>query len=67
MCCDKNQHVIIADYNDKVHLVDKDGQFVMFLMTKKNVLFPRGLSVADDGVLWVGEAESKKIHLIKYM
>ena len=67
VCCDKHQHVIIADYNNKVHLVDKDGLFIMHLMTKENVSCPWGLSVADDGVLWVGEQGSKKIHLIRYM
>ena len=68
VCCDKHQHVIIADYiNNKVHLVNKDGQFILYLMTTKNVSCPMGLSVADDGVLWVGEDRSMKILLIKYI
>ena len=61
--------IIAAQYtnNNKVLLIDKDGQFIMYLIAKNSVQFPRGLSVADNGVLWVGEEESKKIHLIKYM
>ena len=70
VCCDKHQHVIIAAQytnNNKVLLIDKDGQFIMYLMAKDSVQFPMGLSVADNGVLWVGEERSKKIHLIMYM
>ena len=69
VCCDLQQNVIIADtVNNKVHLLDSDGYFIMYVMTKMNVSRPRGLGMGCDGALWVGENEkSRRVHIVRCM
>ena len=50
-------HVLIADYNQqKVHILDQDGQFQQYLLTKKQGLGrPWSIDVDTEGNAWVGE------------
>ncbi|KAK3102634.1 hypothetical protein FSP39_012779 [Pinctada imbricata] len=69
ICCDSHMHVIVADSpNHKVHLLDKEGQFIMYITDNVSIQHPRGLAVSDDDTLWIGENnESQKVHVIKYL
>ena len=58
ICCDKYQHVFVTDqYNDCVHCLDREGQFIQLILTEKQVgwVYHWGIAVdRETGQVWVG-------------
>ncbi|KAK3102047.1 hypothetical protein FSP39_008385 [Pinctada imbricata] len=69
ICCDSFMHVLVAEtYHNKVHLLDEEGKFIMYITDNDSIQHPLGLVVSDDGYLWIGEDHVlKKVHVIKYL
>ncbi|KAJ8297520.1 hypothetical protein KUTeg_024051 [Tegillarca granosa] len=55
IACDKLGYILISDFgNNRIHQIDSDGKFVQFILTVQHCLVrPWGLSIGDDGQLWV--------------
>ncbi|KAH3822004.1 hypothetical protein DPMN_123773 [Dreissena polymorpha] len=60
IACDKYGHVIVCDYSSNmVHLLDKHGRFLMYLLTEADGIFgPTSVAVDRAGFLWVGGGDA---------
>ena len=71
LCADEIGHVLITDYkNDKVHILDKDGKFIKYLLTKEQGLeSPFGICIDSEGNAWIGESKQfiSKMRIVKYL
>ncbi|XP_062616502.1 uncharacterized protein LOC134278199 [Saccostrea cucullata] len=65
--CDKYDNILICDCdNNAVHMLDRHGQFLCFLVSEENgVTCPCALALDEDGQLWLGEMNGQ-IHVIQY-
>ena len=72
LCTDNAGHVLITDYyNDRVHILDRDGRFLQYLLTREQG-FRRPLSIAVDseGNAWVGQTSTcttADVKVVKYL
>ncbi|WAR08228.1 TRIM3-like protein [Mya arenaria] len=66
--CDKYGHVIVCDYSsNRVHLLDKHGRFLMYLLTEADGIFgPTSVAVDKAGFLWVGGGDAT-VKIYKYI
>ena len=74
VCADRIGQVLVADYiNHKVHLLDKDGKFLQYLLPRKQgrLYLPYSIDTNIEGHAWVGEdshwKHSGKVHIVKYL
>ncbi|XP_062605707.1 uncharacterized protein LOC134267529 [Saccostrea cucullata] len=69
ICCDTFGHILIADFSNRViHMIDENGHFMLYLLTKEDDLsYPHGLCVDGENRLWVAERFSKKIKVFQYL
>lgn len=69
ICCDSIGHILVADFaNRMIHLLDEDGHFICYILTKAdNLSYPHGLCVDKEDRLWVAERFSKKIKVFQYL
>ncbi|XP_061175546.1 uncharacterized protein LOC133184470 [Saccostrea echinata] len=69
ICCDSFGHILIADFSNRViHMIDENGHFIRYLLTKEDGLsYPHGLCVDGEDRLWVAERFSKKIKVFQYL
>ena len=63
LCTDKVRHVLITDYyNNSVHILDRDGRFLQYLLTRAQGLSrPMTIDVDNEGKAWVGELSGVKV------
>ena len=56
--CDGDGHILVSDWNnDCVHALDKEGNFLMNLVNKKDgIEGPNALCIDKRGCLWVGDS-----------
>ena len=66
--CDRYGHVIVADYSSNlIHLLDKHGRFLMYLLTEADGIFaPTSVAVDKTGFLWVGGGDAT-IKIYRYI
>ncbi|KAJ8299240.1 hypothetical protein KUTeg_023300 [Tegillarca granosa] len=58
--CDKFGHIILSDLNKKIHILNKNGQLIKYLMTEKDLQdVPGPLVIDTNNLLWVGCFESR--------
>ena len=63
ICCDMYCNVIICDYLDKLHLLDKDGNFIRLLLTADDgIRVPFGIQSYTDGTFWMGQFGRNRAH-----
>ncbi|XP_056002847.1 uncharacterized protein LOC125667384 [Ostrea edulis] len=70
ICTDVLGHVLVCDvYNDSVHLLDQDGQFLSLLLTgeQHGIDHPAALCVDDQHNLYLGQRDSNTINVYKYL
>ncbi|XP_061166371.1 E3 ubiquitin-protein ligase TRIM71-like [Saccostrea echinata] len=55
VCCDVENNVIVADSaNHTIHIINQDGEFLRYLLTKKDgLVYPFSVAMFRD-VLWIG-------------
>nr|XP_034321613.1 uncharacterized protein LOC105333286 [Crassostrea gigas] len=64
ICCDSSCNIIVADMNnDKIHVVDKDGEF-LYHVTYDGIKMPRALCIDGNDRMYVGEWDSDAIKVI---
>lgn len=66
--CDKLGYILVSDWNNnEVHQINSEGQFVKFVLTyEHDIQEPWGLSIDDNGQLWVGNDGGIKVTVYKY-
>ncbi|XP_078318960.1 uncharacterized protein LOC144620862 [Crassostrea virginica] len=69
ICCDSVGHILIADFSNRlIHMLDEDGRFIRYLLTKEDDLsYPHGICVDAGNRLWIAERYSKKIKVYQYL
>ncbi|XP_052697509.1 uncharacterized protein LOC128175722 [Crassostrea angulata] len=61
-------HVIVTDYNgDKIHLLDRDGRFLRYIIPGGRINRPRGVCILGHGEMIVGETVTGIAKRIKYL
>uniref|UniRef100_A0A8W8I1U2 B box-type domain-containing protein n=2 Tax=Magallana gigas TaxID=29159 RepID=A0A8W8I1U2_MAGGI len=61
-------HVIVTDYHDdKIHLLDRDGRFLRYIIPEGGIKYPRGVCILGDGDMMVGECKTGIAKRIKYL
>lgn len=67
LVCDKYDNILICDCdNSAVHMLDRHGQFLRFLVSVENgVSCPCSLALDEEGQLWLGEMNGQ-VHVIEY-
>ena len=70
VCSDWMGHILITDIdNHKIHILDKEGQFMQHVMTSE-LTYPSTIDVDQEGNIWVGEEVDTKrgcVKVIKYL
>ena len=68
VCTDSMGHVLITDdTNNKVHILDMDGNFLQYLLTEEQGLSePISISVDSEGNAWVAESRGE-VKVLKYL
>ncbi|XP_062601975.1 uncharacterized protein LOC134263606 [Saccostrea cucullata] len=65
---DSMRHIIITDYlSNKIHMLDRDGLFLRYIIPDQGIRDPRAVCVVREGELMVGECNSGKVKRIKYL
>lgn len=69
ICTDELLNILMCDERSKaIHVIDKDGQFLMYLLKKeKDIDKPCSLSYdANNNFLWVGSLQENKLCVYNY-
>ncbi|XP_062572008.1 uncharacterized protein LOC134233973 [Saccostrea cucullata] len=65
---DSMHHIIITDFiGDKIHILDRDGRFLRYIIPDQGIQRPRAVCVIREGELMVGECITGMIKRIKYL
>jgi hypothetical protein len=70
ICTDSLSHILVCDENtNSVHLINKDGDFLLFLLTEQNgIKMPRSLDYDEKNhLLLVGSRWTNTVTLYKYL
>ena len=67
LCTANAGHVLITDWNNnRVHILDRDGGFLQYLLTEEQGLrWPWNIEVDSKGNAWVGDLSGVKV--VKYL
>lgn len=65
--CDADGYILVSDWNnDCVHVLDRDGNFLLQLVNSKDGLEgPNALGIDRRGYLWVGDSHGV-VRIFKY-
>ncbi|XP_056006464.1 uncharacterized protein LOC125664524 [Ostrea edulis] len=63
---DAGGHVIVTDFGDKIHMLDRDGRFLRYIIPDQRINKPRGVCIVGDGEMFVGENNTGIAKRIKY-
>ena len=68
MCTDSAGRILITDYKDRVHILDKDSGFLQYLLTWEDdwANNPVGIDVDSEGNAWVVEYRGQ-VKVVKYL
>ncbi|XP_052699314.1 uncharacterized protein LOC128176806 [Crassostrea angulata] len=61
-------HVIVTDLSwNKIHMLDRDGRFLRYIIPEGGIKNPRGACILGDGEMMVGECMTGITKRIKYL
>ena len=68
LCTDDVGHVLITDFdNQNIHILDKDGNFLQYLLTgEQGLRKPVSINVDSEGNAWVGQ-QFGDMKIVKYL
>ncbi|XP_078327085.1 uncharacterized protein LOC111126286 [Crassostrea virginica] len=59
LATDSVGHVYVTDFNgDKIHMLDRDGRFLRYIIPKGGIKFPRAVCMIGDCEMIVGECKT---------
>ena len=63
LVCDKYNNIIVGELkNDRISLLNSEGQLVKTMMTRKDgIRYPLSLSIDKYGRLWIGQQDNIKV------
>ncbi|XP_062589298.1 uncharacterized protein LOC134250953 [Saccostrea cucullata] len=65
---DSMHHIIITDFlHNKIHMLDRDGRFLRYIIPDQGIRDPRAVCVVREGELMVGECKTGMIKRIQYL
>ncbi|KAJ8299645.1 hypothetical protein KUTeg_023705 [Tegillarca granosa] len=65
--CDKFGQIIVSDLNKKIHILNRNGQLIKYLMTEKDLQNkPVSLAIDRNNLLWVG-CVGGLVYIVKYL
>ena len=70
ICTNILGHILVCDtISEYVHQLDQDGKFLSYflLLPKQKVMYPRGVCVDDENNLFVGQYNTNKVTVYKYL
>ena len=72
LCTDNAGRVLVTDFqNNRVHILDRDGQFLQYLLTKEQgLIMPWSINVDSEGYAWVGDGSiygGGCVKVVKYL
>lgn len=73
ICCNKLSHIVVADdINNVIHVINESGNLLSILDTSGQGILgklcsPSSIAVDGNGYIWVGEAFSGFIKVLKYL
>nr|XP_034312323.1 uncharacterized protein LOC117684401 [Crassostrea gigas] len=70
ICTDLLGHIIVCFsnlINNKVLILNQDGQFLSLLLTPQQGIYPRGLCVDDENNFHVGQRNTNTVTVYKYL
>ncbi|XP_078323187.1 uncharacterized protein LOC111109841 [Crassostrea virginica] len=60
-------NIIVTDYTgDKIHMLDRDGRFLRYIIPEGGIKRPRAVCMIGDGEMIVGECETGLAKIIKF-
>lgn len=60
-------NILVGDTSCGIHLLDEDGIYIQFILSKADGLnISRGLSIDPNGKLWVCSIGNEKVYVLKY-
>ncbi|XP_078323191.1 uncharacterized protein LOC144622396 [Crassostrea virginica] len=60
-------HVYVTDFNgDKIHMLDRDGRFLRYIIPEGGIKHPRAVCMIGDGEMIVGECKTGLAKRIKF-
>lgn len=69
ICTDRVGNILICDNQCKyrIHMLDPDGVFLRFLLSKEDgIMEPLGLCLDDRNYLWIGQRGKESVSVFKY-
>ncbi|XP_011450922.3 E3 ubiquitin-protein ligase TRIM71 isoform X1 [Magallana gigas] len=61
-------HVIVTDFQgNKIHMLDKDGRFLRYIIPEGGIKDPRGVCILGDGEMMVGDSLTGIAKRIRYL
>ncbi|KAJ8297611.1 hypothetical protein KUTeg_024142 [Tegillarca granosa] len=68
IACDKLGNILLSDHkNNRIHQIDCDGNFLQFVLASEHgIEYPWGLSIDDEGKLWVCNETGDEVRVYKY-
>ncbi|XP_065944139.1 E3 ubiquitin-protein ligase TRIM71 isoform X2 [Magallana gigas] len=60
-------HIIVTDGRSKIHMLDRDGRFLRYIIPEGGIKHPRGVCILGDGEMMVGEVLTGIAKSIKYL
>ncbi|XP_061179556.1 uncharacterized protein LOC133188193 [Saccostrea echinata] len=64
---DSMHHIIIMDDKNKIHMLDRDGRFLSYIIPDQGIKRPRAVCIVREGELMVGECITGVVKRIKYL
>ena len=60
-------HVYVTDFKgDKIHMLDRDGRFLRYIIPEGGIKDPRAVCMIGDGEMFVGECKPGLAKRIKF-
>ena len=67
ICTDTHGRILVCDYKEAVHRLDQDGNFLQYIFTRDDLVFPCSVCLDDKNNLFMGNAVTNTVTMYKYL